>query len=86
MTLQTINIDLPADILLTLNESENELKTRIKVSLAVQLYTQQKVTLGKAAQIAGMSRLKFETILSENEVPISYLNLDDILRDADKLK
>ena len=44
MTLHTINIDLPADILLTLNESEEELKKRIKISLAIQLYAQQKVT------------------------------------------
>ena len=42
MTLQTINVDLPSDILLTLNESEVELKKRIKLSLAIQLYTHQK--------------------------------------------
>ena len=47
MALQTINIDLPSDILLTLNESEKELKDRIKFSLALQLYIQQKVTIGK---------------------------------------
>ena len=55
MTLRTINLDLPADILLTLNESEEELKKRRKMSLAIQLYAQQKVTIGKAAQIADYS-------------------------------
>ena len=67
MTLQTIHIDLPSDILLTLNESEKEMEKRIKISLAIQLYVQQKVTIGKAAQIAGMSRLQFETVLSEKQ-------------------
>ncbi len=86
MTLQTINIDLPSDILLTLNESEKELKKRIKISLAIQLYIQQKVTIGKAAQIAELSRFQFETILSENKVPISSLGLNDILGDIEKLK
>ena len=33
MPLQAINIDLPSDILLTLNESEKELKKRIRALL-----------------------------------------------------
>jgi len=86
MTLHTINIDLPSDILLTLNESEEELKKRIKISLAIQLYAQQKVTIGKAAQIAEMPRLQFETLLSEHKIPISFLELDDVLGDIEKLK
>ncbi|WP_162416243.1 UPF0175 family protein [Cyclobacterium roseum] len=86
MTLQTINIDLPSDILLTLNESEVELKKRIKISLAVQLYIQKKVTIGKAAQIAGLSRFQFETLLSENEISISSLEIDDVFGDIEKLK
>jgi predicted HTH domain antitoxin len=86
MALQTINIDLPHDILLTLNESEKELKQRIKLSLALQLYIQQKVTIGKAAQIAEMSRFQFESALSENKIPISALELEDVLKDIQKLK
>lgn len=86
MPFQNINIDLPSDILLTLNESEKELKKRIKLSLAIQLYIQQKITIGKAAQIAEMSRLEFESHLSENKISISTLGLDDVLRDIEKLK
>ena len=83
---QTIHIELPSDILLPLNESEKELKKRIKVSLAIQLYLQQKVTIGKAAQIAEMSRLAFETMLSEYKISISSLGLEDVLQDIEKLK
>jgi predicted HTH domain antitoxin len=86
MTLQTIHIELPADILLTLNESEKELKKRIRTALAIQLYTQQKVTIGKAAQIAALSRFEFETLLSEQWIPISSLELADVLADIEKLK
>lgn len=86
MTLQSINIDLPSDILLTLNESEEELKKRIKISLAIQLYVQEKVTIGKAAQIAELSRLQFETLLSENKIPISSMDIEDVLKDMKKLK
>lgn len=86
MTLHTIHIELPADILLTLNESEKELQQQIKYALAIQLFRNQKVTLGKAAQIAGLSRLQFEELLAENGIPISNLELDDVLGDLEKLK
>lgn len=86
MNTQTITVDFPADILLTLNENENELKQDIKLSLAIRLYRLQKLTIGKAAQIAGMSRLNFETVLSDNDVPISNLTIDDVLDDIQKLK
>lgn len=82
---QTINIELPADILLTLNESEQELKKQIRTYFAVQLYLQDKVTIGKAAQIADMSRLEFETFLSQQNIAISRLNIEDVLGDAAKL-
>ena len=84
MNKQTISIDFPADILLALNETENELKQDIKISLAIRLYTLKKVTLGKGAQIAGVSRLEFENILSGNNISISNLSVDDVMNDIDK--
>lgn len=86
MSFRTINISLPSDILTTLNESESELQKRIKVSLAIQLYIQHKVTIGKAAQIAEMSRFDFETYLSEHKTPISSLGLEEVVEDSQKLK
>lgn len=85
MNTQTITIDFPSDILVALNESEDELQKEIKISLAIRLFTQQKLTIGKAAQIAGLSRFQFETILSENEIPISLLTIDDVMNDVEKL-
>jgi predicted HTH domain antitoxin len=86
MEKQTINIDFPSDILLALNETEDELKQRIKIELAVRLYKLQKLTIGKAAQVAGLSRLQFENLLSENEIPISDLTIDEVIKDSIKLK
>ncbi|HEA28693.1 MAG TPA: UPF0175 family protein [Leeuwenhoekiella sp.] len=86
MDVQTISVDFPSDILLALNESENDLKKRIQLTLAIQLYTTQKLTIGKAAQLSGLSRLAFEEELSKNKIPISNLTKDDILKDIEKLK
>ena len=86
MSNQTISVDFPNDILLALNESENDLKKRIKITLAIQLYELQKLTIGKAAQLSGMSRLEFEKELSKNEISISNLNEEDVLSDIEKIK
>jgi len=85
MNTQTISIDFPNDILLALNESEQELKQRVKIVLAIQLFKLQKLTIGKAAQIAGLSRFQFEGLLAENEISISNLTIDDIFDDVQKL-
>lgn len=86
MNTQEIKIDFPADILLTLNETENELKQNIKISLAIRLYSLQKLTIGKAAQISGLSRCEFENVLAEHNVSISNLSVEDVLYDSQKLK
>jgi len=86
MNTQPITIDLPSDILLALNETEAELKQGIKTSLAMRLYRLQKLTIGKASQLSGLSRFEFETLLSENEIPISNLTVGDVMDDSLKLK
>jgi len=86
MNTQTISIDFPSDILLALNESESELKKRIKISLAVRLYKAGKLTIGKAAQVSGLSRYAFESYLSENKIPISNLTIEDVMEDITKLR
>jgi len=86
MDTQTFSIEFPADILLALNESESELKKRVKILIAVRLYKTGKLTIGKAAQVSGLTRFEFETYLSENDIPISNLSFNDVMDDLEKLK
>ncbi|MFS4417977.1 UPF0175 family protein [Maribacter sp. 2307ULW6-5] len=85
MAIQTISIDFPSDILLALNESEKELKSRIKLILAMQLYKAHKLTIGKASQLSGLSRFEFEKELSKNSISISSLTEEDVIKDSEKL-
>jgi len=55
------------------------------LSLAIRLYKLQKITIGKAAQIAGLSRFDFEIVLFDNEGSISNLTIDDVINDIHKL-
>lgn len=47
MSNPTISVDFPNDILLALNESENDLKKRIKLTLAIQWYKLKNLALEK---------------------------------------
>ena len=80
-----IQIDFPSDIFLALNENEMELKKDIKIFYAIRLYQLEKLTLGKAAQFAGLTRFEFEKTLSENLISISNLSIDDVNEDSKKL-
>jgi predicted HTH domain antitoxin len=84
-TQTTITIDFPSDLLLALNENEIELKKNIKISLAIRLYQLQKLTIGKAAQLAGLSRLEFDNLLADNYISISNLDIEDIAEDIKKI-
>ncbi len=86
MNTQNITVEFPNDILLALNESEYDLKKRIKLTLAIQLYKSQKLTIGKAVKLSGMTRLEFEKELSNNKISISNIDEEDVLNDMKKLK
>lgn len=84
--LRIIEVELPSDILLALNEEESVVQKEIKFSYAMRLYLLQKLTIGKASQLAGISRFEFENKLADNQIQISNLTYEDVLADLKKLK
>ena len=44
----------------------------IKQELALSLYQQEKVSLARAAALAGMTRIEFQQLLASRELPIHY--------------
>jgi len=81
----TIPVDIPSDMLIALNESEQELKYHFQVAVAMMLFQEGKLTLGKAVQLSGLTRFEFEKSLAKNKIPISDLNIEQIMSDVDKL-
>ncbi|HUW66450.1 MAG TPA: UPF0175 family protein [Candidatus Nanoarchaeia archaeon] len=66
--------------------NESEMSDFIKRTLAIELYREGKLSLGKAAELAG-ARNKWEmlTLLDKNGVPLNY-NIKDIEEDLDILE
>ena len=68
----SITLDIPNNIHEALHVSPAEAEARLKLELAVSLYAQRALSLGKAAEIAGMGVLDFNDVLAEREIPMHY--------------
>ena len=54
------------------------------LDLAVGLFTERRVTLGQAAEIARLTQLAFQQELNRREISVHY-DLDDLLSDVSTL-
>jgi predicted HTH domain antitoxin len=59
---------IPDEILYTTHMTAAELKREV----AVLLYQQERLTLGHASRLAGMSQLPFQFLLASRQIPIHY--------------
>jgi predicted HTH domain antitoxin len=57
----------------------------LRQELALALYKQEKVSLGKAAEIAGVDRWAFQALMKERNVFINY-DVEDLNHDVTTLK
>jgi len=88
MSERTIDITFPVkeNILLSLKENKEDFTKEILFSSALTLYRKRKLSLGKAAELAGYNKLAFiEKLNEEKEYVFDYNadELDEIIKDAD---
>lgn len=81
----TIPVSIPSDILVALNETEQELKDYFQARIAMLLFQERKLTLGKAIQLSNLSRYEFEQLLTQNNIPISNTTVEEVFDDLAKL-
>jgi predicted HTH domain antitoxin len=68
VTSRTSAIRVPFDVGTATKMSEDELRTE----LAVHLYQRQKLSLGKAKELAGLSVWQFLQLLGSRDIPLNY--------------
>ena len=81
----SIPVDISPEIMLALNENEQELKNHFQVGIAIMLFQECKLTIGKAIQLSGLTRYEFEKYLTKNNIPISNQSIDQAFLDMEKL-
>ena len=81
-----VSFKLPKAILAAAKVKESDLESLMKATLAIDLYRLGKVSLGKAAEIAGV-KTKWEMIqlLSKHEVWLDY-SAEDAKQDWEALR
>jgi predicted HTH domain antitoxin len=75
--MQTITITLP-------DNQELDPKQTVKF-LAAKLYEAGKITLGQAAEMAGLTKVAFAEILGDFEVSLINYPVTEMKRDAEKI-
>ncbi len=80
-----IPVRISPDIMLSLNETEQELQNYFQSSIALMLFQEGKLTIGKAIQLSGLSRYEFEKELLKRNIPISNPSIEEVFSDVQKL-
>ncbi|MCG3160552.1 MAG: hypothetical protein JMDDDDMK_01621 [Acidobacteria bacterium] len=82
---QVLTIPYSSDLLVATGQSPEALEQELRFWLAVKLFELRRLSLGKAAEMAGMDKLRFMDELSRSEVPVINLaddQIQDELRNA----
>jgi predicted HTH domain antitoxin len=80
-----LRLDIPAEILYTLNETKNDFIKKMKFYTALELCRLQKISAGKAAELAGMQKIDFIFELGKHDVPVINYEIDDFLEEVEAM-
>ena len=68
----SITLHIPDSIARSLRTPEGEAEQRLRQELAVALYGRGILSLGKASELAGISRFVFSDLLTQRSIPRHY--------------
>ena len=74
-------LEIPADVL----DSARMTVEEAKLELAISLYAQRRLSLGKARELAGLSLWEFRQILASRRIPPQY-DVEDLEQDVETLR
>ena len=81
----TITLDLPQSVCAAIGVRESELTPVIREAVAVELYRTGQLSLGKAAEVAGVTRVEMMQVLAKHDVWLLY-DVHDAASDWNTLK
>ncbi len=74
---RTLNLELPAELLSAAHMTLDE----VRVELAIALFRLERLSIGRAAELAGMPLGDFLTLLASRKMGL-HMDVDEALRDA----
>lgn len=82
-------IEVPEEILDLLRASrlkERSEADQVKAALAIHLFLEEVISIGKAAQLAGENRIEFERLLVDMGLPVVRYDLADYQQDLQTIE
>ncbi|MCP4216325.1 MAG: UPF0175 family protein [bacterium] len=83
-----LKLTLPEEIYLILKKTGMELQKDLLLKAAIQYYSMNQLSLARAANMCGISRLDFVDVLNSLNIPIfdySLEDLEEIHMESDKI-
>ena len=80
---ERIEIDIPEDIIFAMKglDKPEEIKKKLKIALAILLFQERTISLGKAVELGEMSRVRFVEVLKEHGIPAYEYSERDFEKD-----
>ena len=81
--MERIEIELPRDIIFAMRglQGPEEVRKKLKVALAILLFQERAISLGKATELTEMSRIRFMEVLKEHGIPAYEYGDENFQRD-----
>ena len=77
----TVKIDIPEEVLISLKETPESLSRELSVLAAVKLFELGRLSSGRAAQLANLSRVEFLNLIGRYQVSPFTLSPEELEQD-----
>ena len=80
---ERIEVEIPRDIIFAMRglRKPGDIKKKLKIALAIVLFQERAISLGKATELAEMSRVRFIELLKEYSIPAYEYTEEDFEKD-----
>ena len=78
MTIQTITLDVPENFEQAVQVTRDELESQIRLMAALKMFELGKISSGKAAELAGMTRVQFLEACGRYNVSVFNYSADEL--------
>ena len=82
MSTVTVNLQIPRDLLGTLDIPETQLEMRILELVALELFRQERISAGKGAELLGISKWEFIQLLARHNIPYFTESSDKLAKEV----
>jgi predicted HTH domain antitoxin len=80
-----LQLDLPEGFELAVNLTTAELESQVRLMAALKMFELGKLSSGKAAELAGVSRIEFLELCGRYQVSVIQYDEDDLTRELEVL-